>query len=71
MRPALLTAPLVLLGLVACGDKSDADLAEGGTPETASGETAPDFTLVDAAGASVSLSDTNGAPRLILGTAAW
>ena len=73
MRPALLTAPLALLGLIACGDKAeDSDLADdGGTPETASGETAPDFTLIDAAGTSVSLSDTNGTPRLILGTAGW
>jgi len=35
------------------------------------GDCAPDFTSLDQTGEDVSLSDFDGAPRLIIGTAAW
>jgi len=35
------------------------------------GNCAPDFTVLDQTGDEVSLSDLDGAPRLIIGTAAW
>ncbi len=65
MRAAM-PALAMTLGLLACGDKAEGDL-----PSTAEGELAPDFTLVNATGDEVSLSDTDGSPRLLLAATAW
>ena len=64
MRRGPLSVALTL-GLLACGDKAEDPAV------TAEGEVAPDFTLVDATGADVSLSDTDGSPRLLLAATAW
>ena len=60
------TPTLLALGLVACGAP-----ASDASPSPQAGEAAPDFTLVDDSGALVSLSDSDGAPRLVFGLAGW
>ena len=57
---------LALAALSACGPAIDPDF-----DAVEAGEQAQDFTLIDGSGQLVSLSDTDGVPRLILGTAGW